>query len=72
MVNAFCSVSTQLANNGETPDQTAFWTDVKQHARDDYGLAGGVVAGPVDKLRAMIDISADNPYVAIRYAEACH
>jgi hypothetical protein len=71
VVNAFCSVSTQLANNDETPDETAFWTEVKQQARDDYGLAGSAVAGPADKLRAMIDLSAANPGAALRYAQAC-
>jgi hypothetical protein len=71
VVNAFCSVATQLANNDETADETAFWTDVKQRARDGYGLAGGAVAGPADKLRALLDLSAASPYAAVRYAKAC-
>jgi hypothetical protein len=71
VVNAFCSVSTQLANNDETVDETAFWNDVKQQARDDYGLAGSAIAGPADKLRALVDLSEANPAVALRYAQAC-
>ena len=72
VVNAFCSVTTQLADNGETADQTLFWEQVKAQARDDYGVAGSAVAGPVDKLRALIDLNAENPGAALRYAQACH
>jgi len=72
VVNAFCSVATQLANNGESLSEQQFFDRVKARTQIKLGQFDvNPVNAAVGKLRATYDLAQINGGAARLYVQAC-
>jgi hypothetical protein len=72
VVNAFCSVTTQLADNQETLSEQQYFNALSNEVRAELGPLSSPAQTALAKLRATYDLASINPQVAIRYARACY
>lgn len=72
VVKAFCSVTTQVADNNETVTQQQYFDRITATAEENLGEYGSIaVASQVRKLRAILDLQGLNPQAARAYVHNC-
>lgn len=71
VVNAFCSVTTQLADNQETLSEQQYFDRMSNEIRAELGLVSSPALSALTKLRTTYDLASINPQLAIHYARAC-
>jgi hypothetical protein len=70
VINAFCQVTTQLADNRETVTEEEYFARIRAAAAE-LGAAGSKLDSALSKLRATYDLAKFNPRAAQLYARAC-
>jgi len=72
VINAFCSVATQLADNGETITEEQYFERIRSQTESDLGVVASLpVNAAVGKLRAIYDLASINGGTANLYVRAC-
>ncbi len=72
VVNAFCSVVTQVADNGERPSEAQYIDRIVAQAEAEVGEPGSIlIRGRVNQLRATYDLAQINGRAAQLYAQSC-
>lgn len=72
VINAFCSVTTQLADNQETYTEQQYFDSITGEIRTELGYLSSPALTALGKLRATYDLATISPPVARYYAQACY
>lgn len=72
VINAFCSVTTQLADNNETLQEQEYFNRISTQVESELGYLSSPADSVLSKLRATYDLANINPRAAQYYARACY
>jgi len=73
VVNAFCNIATQLADNEEAITTEQYFDQIQADATREAGfLEAKAVETAVTRLRAIYDLSSINGHTATLYVNACY